>query len=177
MDFNPLFPLDAFYHRSQQRLPPLEVVSMEEVPEPYRSLLCGAHDMTPTLEAFHKDRIRLEVRDRFLAEDALWRLVVLHLQNDNKRVEFGAIVIPLRHYPTEARNQVLEGQCPLGSILAVHHVNHLSSPQAYLRVLSDPFINAALGVEEERVLYGRRNHLLTQNGEILADILEILPPA
>jgi hypothetical protein len=64
----------------------------------------------------------------------------------------------------------------LGSILALHHLYHTSHPQAFLRVRSDATVNAALQLEGEAQLYGRRNSLRTVDGRILADIVEILPP-
>jgi chorismate-pyruvate lyase len=170
-----LFPLDRFYAREDLPMPLAEPLTAQEVPEPYCSLLCGAHDMTPTLEAFHQDRIRLEVRKRWEEGEALWRLVVLHCQEDGRPVEFGAIVIHLSLFPEEAREQVLEGQCPLGTILATHHLYHTSHPQAFFRIQADSMIRNALCVGQNEWLYGRRNYLRTQDGTILADILEILP--
>lgn len=170
-----LFPLDRFYARENLSIPLAEPLTAQEVPEPYRSLLCGAHDMTPTLEEFHADRIRLEVLKRWEEGEALWRLVVLHLQENGRPVEFGAIVIHLSLFPEEAREQVLEGQCPLGTILATHHLYHTSHPQAFFRIQSHGMIGEALGVPNNDWLYGRRNYLRTQDGTILADILEILP--
>ena len=41
---------------------------------------------------------------------------------------------------------------------------------------SDAAMNAALHLSESTLLYGRRNVLLTPNQEILADIIELLPP-
>lgn len=132
--------------------------------------------MTPTLEAFHKERIRLRVLARWAEGEALWRLVALELQGSGRPVEVGAIVIHLSLFPKEAQEQVLEGQCPLGTILATHHLFHSSDPQAFFSISSDPLINNALQLEGSQTLYGRRNYLRTNEGLVLADILEILPP-
>ena len=67
-----LFPLDRFYSRHHIALPNAELVTAEAVPQPYRALLCGEHDMTPTLEAFHKDRIHLRVLERW--QEGHWRV-------------------------------------------------------------------------------------------------------
>src|SRR5438309_1401373 len=74
-----LFPLDEFYALSGRPLPPAAQLKGEEVPEPYRQLLVHDRDMTPTLEAFHGDRIHLRVLERRIEEHALWRQVVLTL--------------------------------------------------------------------------------------------------
>ncbi len=170
-----LFPLDRFYSRHHIALPNAELVTAEAVPQPYRALLCGEHDMTPTLEAFHKDRIHLRVLERWQEGEALWRLVALELEGTGRPVEFGAIVIHLSLFPREAAEAVLEGYCPLGSILAMHQIQHFSCPYGFLRVQSDSTINSALGLGGEQTLYGRRNVLRTQEGAAIADILEILP--
>jgi hypothetical protein len=92
------------------------------------------------------------------------------------RLEFGAIRICLPLFPPDARQTILEGRSPLGTVLATYQVEHVSRPQAFLRVASDTFIGEALGLSGPHVLYGRRNVLLTPENEVLADIVEILPP-
>lgn len=171
-----LYPLDTFYARRGLFLPPAEEISSAEMPQPYRQLLAGPHDMTPTLEAYHDDAIDLRVLERRVHADTLTRLVVLIRESDQRPVEFGAIVIYLSHFPSHARQDVETGRFPLGSILARYHLQHHSCPQAFLRVHADALMREALHLPEPAVLYGRRNYLLTPHREVLADILEVLPP-
>jgi len=131
--------------------------------------------MTPTLETFHGARIQLRVIERE-HDESLARMVVLTLEGNGKPVEFGAIRICLPLFPPEARQTILEGRSPLGTVLATYRVEHVSRPQAFLRVASDALIEEALGLSGQHTLYGRRNVLLTPQNEVLADILEILPP-
>jgi chorismate-pyruvate lyase len=175
-ELNLLFPLDTFYAQSGTPLPQVSQVAGEKVPQPYRQILVHGNDMTPTLETFHGDRIHLRVLDRHLEGDAYSRLVVLTLNGSDKPVEFGAIVINLEHFPAEAREAVVEGWSPLGTILADYKVEHTSRPQAFIKVRSDGVMSEALGLAAPADLYGRRNHLITCDGAILADILEVLPP-
>ena len=175
-DLNLLFPLDTFYERDGLPLPSVQEVPGEDVPQPYHRLLCAAHDMTPTLESFHGEPIDLSVLERRVDTHTMARLVVLTLRESRKPVEFGAIIINLNCFPPEARALVLEGQVPLGTILGRHCIAHLSCPQAYLRVASDERMNEALRLTESSPLYGRRNYLVTPEGLILADIIELLPP-
>jgi hypothetical protein len=156
-------------------LPPVAEVLPDAIPEPYRSLLVGYHDMTPTLEAFHGERLDLRVLDRQHDGDAYRRLVVL-TKGGGDAVEFGAIVIDLSCLTPDAREMVLKGERPLGTVLAVCGIEHASRPRAFIRVRSGPFINGALGLPGPRELYGRRNVLSTSDGRTLADIVEILPP-
>ena len=175
-DFNLLFPLDRFYTSAGRPLPTVNRVPVAEVPQPYNQLLVGEHDMTPTLEAFHGNTVGLRVMQREQDNDTLTRMVVLMRKDNGTPVEFGAICIYLSLFPPDARQQVVDGSAPLGTILATCHVNHCSRPQAFIRVVSDGLIEEALGMSEPGTLYGRRNWLLTPNNEVLADIVEILPP-
>jgi chorismate-pyruvate lyase len=175
-ELNLLFPLDRFYAQAAMPLPEVVSVPGEEVPEPYRRLLVGNHDMTPTLEAYHDSEIHIHVLERKLDTDTYARLVILLLENDTQPVEFGAIIIHLALFPPDARERILQGHTPLGTILATYHVDHLSRPQAFLRVESDTLIEEALCLSSSRTLYGRRNVLLTPQNEVIADIVEILPP-
>jgi hypothetical protein len=175
-ELNLLFPLDRFYAPAALPLPTVSRIPAEEVPDPYGRLLVGNHDMTPTLEAFHGDRIQLHLIERQRDDDALARMVVLTLDGSARPVEFGAILIHLPLFPPAARERILEGRCPLGTILATYCIEHVSRPQAFLRVTSDTRIEEALCLSGQRLLYGRRNVLLTLQNDILADIVELLPP-
>jgi chorismate-pyruvate lyase len=175
-ELNLLFPLDRFYAPSALPLPTVSRIPAKEVPDPYGRLLVGNHDMTPTLEAFHGARIQLRVLERQQDDDKLARLVVLTLEGSAQPVEFGAILIHLSHFPPAARERILEGRCPLGTILATYCIEHVSRPQAFMRVVPDTRIAEALCLSGQRALYGRRNVLLTLQNDLLADIVEILPP-
>jgi chorismate-pyruvate lyase len=172
-----LYPLDEFYGRRSLALPVVMPVAGPDVPEPYRGLLVHDHDMTPTLEAFHGETIHLRVIERQLEDDRLARQVVLTLDRSGRPVEYGAIVIHTRQFPEEARALLLESRVPLGTLLHRFAIAHSSRPQAFLRIDSDALINEALGLAGPQVLFGRRNVLLTPTDQVLAEIVEILPPA
>lgn len=172
-----LRPLERFLLREGRAIPEVGPVAGHAVPEAYRRLLVGDHDMTPTLEAYYGETIHLRVLDRCIDGDTLSRLVVLVTDTTGRAVEFGAIDIHLRLFPRAARESVLACYMPLGSVLTHFAVPHTSHPSAFLMVRPQDFIREALRIEPGPVtLYGRRNALTTPGGEILADILEILPP-
>jgi hypothetical protein len=175
-DLNLLFPLDQFYERDGLPRPAVSRVDGADVPQPYGRLLVGDHDMTPTLEAFYGEPIEIRAIERRQGPDSFGRIVVLLLERSGKPVEFGAIIIHLEHFPPEARTRILECHCPLGTILATYHVNHVSCPRAFIRITSDAMMEEALGLDGPHTLYGRRNVLLTPQNEVLADIIEVLPP-
>jgi chorismate-pyruvate lyase len=169
-------PLDDFYARSGEHLPPLSQIDAEAVPEPYRALLVHRNDMTPTLEKFHGADIHLRVLGRRRKDEEYFREVALLLDGSNRPVEFGAIKINLALFTAPVREQILAEQRPLGHILAEHKVPHRSEPRAFFRLASDRLMNEALQLSGAQILFGRRNSLLDPQGRALAEIFEILPP-
>lgn len=171
-----LYPLNEFYERAAAPLPTSCQIDPADVPEPYRRLLVHANDMTQTLEDFHGAPIHLRVLGRRVEGDSMSREVVLVLNGSERPVEFGAIVINLQHFPPGAREMILECRRPLGTIMALHDIERISRPKAFLRVVSDDLMSAALNLAGPCELYGRRNVLVGTGGVNLADIVEILPP-
>ena len=170
-----LDPLDQFYLVSGVPVPEATRIEAESVPEPYRSLLVHENDMTPTLEAAYRQRIHIRLISRKVEGDVLLRQVALVLDSDERPVEFGAIRIQLSQLPPEARQLVLESKLPLGRLLQDFFIQHSSEPVAYLAVKADDRIGEALQTPSLQRLYGRRNKLLMPSGEVLAEVLEILP--
>lgn len=170
------YPLDEFYTLAGMTLPRIEAVTSDTVPEPYRELLVHENDMTPTLEAFHAQTVHLRVLRRQQRDDFYFREVVLVTDEGEKPVEFGAIKINLVLFPPAARRLILEERHPLGHILRDCEVTHTSRPKAFLKIESDEFMAASLGMSGKHVLYGRRNTLADPQQRPLAEVVEILPP-
>ena len=108
--------------------------------------------------------------------DEYFREVVLHLDDTEKPVEFGAIKIHLDRFAPPARQLILDERWPLGHILKDCALAYTSSPNAFLRIASDKLVNSVLDLTGAHVLYGRRNTLSDAAGQALAEIVEILPP-
>lgn len=170
-------PLDDFYARANVHLPPLAQIDGEAMPEPYRTLLVHRNDMTPTLEKFYGTDIHLRVLGKRRSENEYFREVVLLLDGSNRPVEFGASKINLNFFAPDVREQILAEQRPLGHILNEYKVPHRCHPRAFLRLASDPLMNEALELSGAQILFGRRNSLLDLQDRVLAEVVEILPPA
>lgn len=170
-------PLGQVYAESDLSLPGIVSIKVEGLPEPYRSLLAHSDDMTGTLEIAYGDRIRLRVLRRRNSGEVLLREVVLVLEGNDRPVEFGAIRIQLDRLSAGARGAVLEGKLPLGRILQDYRVEYRSRPLEFFRVQADAEMKKALGLDGSPTLYGRRNRLLTPADGLLAEVIEILPPA
>jgi len=170
-------PLDEFYAQAGRPIPHIARLEGDEVPEPYKQLLVHRRDMTPTLKAYYKDAIEIEVLRRDQRGDFYFREVLLVLRGSRQVVEFGAIKINLAILAPSARREILEEHTPLGDILEKNQIEHSSRPKAFLKLKSDDFIGAVFKLAEPQLLYGRRNTLSDSSDRSIAEIVEILPPA
>ena len=170
-----LMPLHFFYEKRGLDLPDFKFLEGKQVPYPYRSLLVHENDMTPTLAAFHHSKLYLEVLEKELNDDFLLRFVILRSAASDVPVEFGAIAIQLSGFNSEVRDAIVEGRVPLGGILKDFEVEHHGSPAAYFSVPADEPIGEALAQPVSTNLHGRCNQLLDGEGQVFADIVEILP--
>lgn len=170
------FPLSEFYVRAKLPLPRIETIAGDAVPEPYRSLLVHHNDMTPTLEAFHKSDVHLEIVSRERRGDFYFREVVLRLNGDDRPIEFGANKIYLGRFSEEAQDLILQEEIPLGRILKDCGVKHRTEAKFFLRVESDEVINRAFDLPQPVTLYGRKAVICDLQGRPLSEIVEILPP-
>ena len=172
-----LAPLTGFYDRAGRPFPQVRFVHGEAMPEPYRHLLVHHSDMTPRLQAFHQSVITLEVLALSLNEPELTREVLLHRASDGAPVEFGAIKIFLNKLPQRVADPVRAAQHPLGGILAAEAFTHRSAPRGYFKTRADALMVELLGARLGETLFGRCNILALNDGEVFAEIVEILPPA
>jgi len=169
--------LAHFYARRDLPLPRLETVPESQVPAPYQSLLVHARDMTPSLESFHGQAMRINLLSSEKHHDFYLREVVLAGAQDERPVEYGAIRIYLAHLPEKVVRSVLEEKNPFGKILQEEAVPHFSSPAAFFRSEVDSHISSMLDLGDALSLYGRHNRILhEQSGLLLAEVTEILAP-
>lgn len=153
-----------------------ELVSGEDVPEPFRGLLVHRGDMTSRLENFHRGPIGLRVMQSRMEEEMFYcREVVLLRTSDGGPVEYGAIEIFLGVLPEAVRERILEGKRPLGGILNAARVPYHSEPVAFFRMEPSPWIASIFEGGVGKPLYGRCNALVLEGGELIAKIVEILP--
>jgi chorismate-pyruvate lyase len=171
-----LKPLQDFYEAADHPMPAVRFIPGDELPQPYRNLLVHDKDMTSTLQRFHDEGIRVHVLDTRKSGSLYEREVLLVTRDTNKTVEFGAIEIALDPFPAGAQREILRAETPLGAILQSFRIEYKSAPRAFFEIVSDAPMNAALKLPETRILYGRCNELTSNEGRILAEIVEILPP-
>jgi len=168
--------LERFYRKLGLHVPAIHDLDGDAMPQPYKGLLVHSADMTPTLESFYRQTMRLTVLSREQHDYSYLREVTLRSAADARAVEYGVIRICLDHLPPVARNQVLEEERPLGNILQTQAIPHLSWPQAFFRIESDSHLSHVLHLCQPGNLYGRRNVLLDGSRRLLAEVIEILAP-
>ncbi|MGI8601516.1 MAG: hypothetical protein ACR2OZ_00790 [Verrucomicrobiales bacterium] len=171
-------PLHFFYEQEGKTMPAIEFVAPAVMPENERELLVHDHDMTSALEEYHQCEIGLSVIAREQSESYLMRLVVLErLRAPRIPVEFGAIGIHLEFFAGPVRRLIVAGEKPLGAVLQDEHIHYHSEPKGFFKVRADGFISTWLAESEETIIWGRCNTLMDCQGEVFADIVEILPRA
>ena len=94
----------------------------------------------------------------------------------NQPVEFGAIAIHLRYFDSATHAAILECRKPLGAILRDHKVKYSTKLSGFLRFDKAPDIRQALHVRNDEPMFGRRNVLISPSGDVLAEVIEVLPP-
>ncbi len=176
MQLDPLSPLLQFYLAEGVALPEIKLADAEQLPQPAQRLLVHDVDMTSTLQRFFGREIYLDVLSKEREGDWLKRKVVLRLKGVTKPVEFGAIEIHLAHMPEEAQKAVIEGVRPLGGILTAFGVEYESQPSAFFQVAPDELMTRCFDISSPATLYGRCNTLTYAQGEVLARVVEVLPP-
>jgi len=172
-----LQPLEGFYRAAGLALPPFQTARPEQMPEPYRSLLCHDSDMTSVLEAFAGQRLVLQVLQAHEAPEGLRRKVVLIGEDEPVLAELGAIRIYVdRIQDPAARERIREGHRPLGGILHEFGIEHRCEVGAFFSVTSDGLLSDAMGMSIDGKLYGRYNRLYDGADLLIAEVTEILPP-
>jgi chorismate-pyruvate lyase len=169
-----LAPLVFFYGLGSAR-PLVTFVPGAALPPTARDLLVHDTDMTPKLRAHHHSEIDLDVHARGRLGDYYVRASVLKRRSDHRAVEFGAIGIHLNRLPEAARDDVLAGQKPFGGILEEHAVPHSSHPRGFFNITIDHRLAELLDATEGETLQGRCNELRAADGQVLADVVEVLP--
>jgi chorismate-pyruvate lyase len=169
-----LKPLADFY--TGRALPEVRFIEAARMPRVYRQLLDHSNDMTSTLQRFHEEEIRVQVLASRRDDLCYAREVLLVTRDTRRTVEFGAIEIRLELFPAAAQREIFRAEMPLGTILRSFRIQYLSNPRAFFQIESDDLMNAALALPHTQTLYGRSNEITNAEDQILAGIVEILPP-
>ncbi len=169
-------PLHSFCRRHGRPTPDFQLLNVADIPMPYRDLLVHKDDMTPILQAYYKQPLVVRVLDKDMDRNWLAREVVLIGELDQVVAEYGAIRIRLDRFDADPRELITECRQPLGAILEQFQIEHQSRPTQYFRVEADYVMQDTLSASVGQWLFGRRNVLSDAGGNLLALVVEVLPP-
>ena len=169
-----LYPLDLVYRRAGVEIPRIKVVTPNDIPLPYRSLLVHDNDMTLTLERHFGDKVVLRPLSTFSIGGSYYRRVLLVQAYSGRPVEMGAIRMKLDAFSGRLRKSILGNKIPLGRILRDGRFRYSNRVKAFLALTPNPDMMGVFWMRERRVLYGRRTELV-RDGVKIGDIVEVLP--
>jgi hypothetical protein len=161
--------------------PPAEViarcdlVSPEEVPEPYDRLLCHEHHMTVTVESYHGEPVDVEVLEEHRGREAYARKSLLRLRDSRRVVQFNLMRVHFRYCSRAVRREILAGGTPLGRVLIKHNVLRHVMPTAFLRIVPTAAVAAWFGQSAPCETYGRLA-LIVCDERPAVEVVEIVAP-
>ena len=91
-----------------------EHVPSETLPAPYGRMLAHNHHMTVTMESHYGCPVDVRILDRRLDGDFYNRKIVLLKSGTETVVQFGIVRFDLSYVTPVVREQILQGQKPLG---------------------------------------------------------------
>lgn len=185
-----LAPLLHYYHNLSLSPPSLQLIDPSTFPSPYDDLLSPPHNMTPTLEKYFASSLHLDVLQQIYNGETQcihrWIRLILPSQ---QAVEFGSIIIYLQHIPRHLHPSIVEGRIPFGRILIDNNIQQQKQPKDFFTIIADEHIKRIFQHESESsshplliphisigsILYGRCNIIRNDVGELIAEVVELLP--
>ncbi len=165
----------SLFYSDRSELGAFQSVSEEQVPAPYRDLLAHTNHMTVTVEAFHGDKVDVQVlRSRTVGNHYL-REILLLTQQARSVVQYGIVRLDTRFLPDAPRDEILEQKKPLGRVLIEHDVLRKIELFDLLKIECGPVLADFFGVPMGTEIYGR-TAILHCNNEPAIELLEILRP-
>jgi hypothetical protein len=200
MNFSPVV---SYFDRFHLRLPSFEPLEPEDLPFPFRNLLHHTNNMTFALEsALGRKLVLGRVLDSVASDSVMHRWVVLSFseidevgkdcKSDSRSIaaEFGSIVIYLDNIDSSVHGQIREARVPFATILRNAGVVQHAQPSGFFRTRSNHIAEEIFGHgmkcgqegssaqegAEEVVVYGRCNTIRGAQGDLLAEVVELLSP-
>lgn len=142
------------------------------VPEPYKKLLAHDHHMTLAMEEHHNCTVDVKIIDRKEDRGCYCRKIVLTKKGTDKVVQFGIVKFDFQYVTEAVKNEIIQGEIPLGRILINHNVLRHIDLGAILKITAGPALAEYLQIEPGEVTYGRLATIFC-NGQPAVDLLEI----
>ena len=167
--------LDEFYGppTDYRRLGEFEAV--QQLPEPYDSLLNHQHHMTVTVESHCGEKVDVHVHRCQRNENWYSREITLVSSQTQRIVQYGIVRLDITALDEEVWKQIESQQIPLGRVLIEHDVLREVELCGLWRVQSGPDLANLMQLHAGVTLYGR-TALIHCNGVPAIELLEIVAP-
>ena len=167
--------LTDLFHGEDVLAAAAEHVPRSSTPEPYRSLLVHNHHMTVTMEQHHGCSVDVRVLEERLEGDLYCRKITLVKQGTDTVVQFGIVRFHLEYVTKAVRDEILQGDIPLGRILIDYNVLREVELAAILKLTAGPELARILQMAEGEATYGRLATIFC-NHQPAVDLLEVSAP-
>ncbi|KAI9023135.1 hypothetical protein DFJ74DRAFT_706014 [Hyaloraphidium curvatum] len=154
-------------------------VSPDGLPAAARALLVHSGTMTARLRAHHGEDIAIAVVRAApveAGEGRLLRASLLRGTETGRPLELGFLDVRTDLLPPRAQEMAVQAEVPFGAVLVGQGVPHSCHPGGYFALEAGAWVAGLLGAKEGELLYGRCNVIRTGEGEVLAEVVEVLPP-
>lgn len=160
-------------------IPPLveaaEHVPAALVPEPYRTLLVHNEHMTVTMEQYHRCGVDVRILDHRHDGNVYSRKILLLKSGTETVVQFGIVRFDFSFVTDAVREEIIDGDAPLGRVLINHNVLRHIDLGALLRVKAGESLAKYFGMNAGEFTYGRLATIFC-NQNPAVDLLEISAP-
>lgn len=164
--------LDSF---PNERIPPVEVISGTQLPEPFRSLLDHEFHMTVTVESHFNEPVRVRVLSEYCGGPYYSRILNLVGEKTGKTLLFGVMRIRLDFLPLGAKQEILARREPLGRILIRHNILRKLELIALLKIQDFPGREHWFGNADGFPYFGRLARIHVEN-QPAVEVFEVVTP-
>lgn len=174
-DVDAMRALYRFFHDPASAIPKAEVITPEETPEPFRTLLAHENHMTVTLETFLGAPVNVEALEVISVGAVYARKSLLSDPRTDRVVQFGIMKFDFSKCDERTRERIEEARTPLGRILIEHGIMRRLGLRALLRITPDRMMRDYFEMADTAPVYGRLATIFC-NGEPAVDLLEVVSP-
>lgn len=167
--------LIGLWSQRQSLIERAEHIPSALTPEPYKSMLVHDQHMTVTMERYHQSPVDVKILDRKHDGDLYCRKIVLLKHGSDQVVQFGIVRFNLSYVTQAVRDEIIQGETPLGRVLINHNVLRHIDLGAVLQMTAGPGLAESLQMRPGEVTYGRLATIFC-NRSPAVDLLEVSAP-
>ena len=164
--------LTSLFPEEQPLVSNVDYIPASTTPEPYKTMLVHEHHMTVTMENYHGCAVDVKIIDRQLEAEQYSRKILLSKTGTDDVVQFGIVRFNFEYVTPDVKQEILEGDIPLGRVLINHNVLRHIDLNAILRLTAGPGLAKYLQMPEGAVTYGRVATIFC-NQQPAIDLLEV----